>query len=94
MKIKKVGELNEGLRVNPKIIMLRGEYDLDEVLNELQSLYDEENEIGIPGTLFTLDIESELFFLMRDLRNWRKDGWKGIRGYGLEWIPLSESPKK
>lgn len=96
MKINRFNDmkLNEGLRVNPKILLLEGEYDLQEVINELQSLYDEDKGITIPGTIFSLDIEGELFYVMRDLRQWKKEGWNGIKGYGNEWIPISESPKK
>lgn len=89
MKLKKFGEmkLNEGLRVNPKTLMLEGEYSLDEIINELQSLYDEDDGIKLGGTVFTLDIESEVFYMMRELREWKKAGWNSIEGFGSEWIP-------
>ncbi|NPV12985.1 MAG: hypothetical protein HPY57_14560 [Ignavibacteria bacterium] len=95
MKIQKFNEikLNEGLKVNPSTLMLYGEYDLNEVLNELQSLYDED-DIKIPGTIFSLNIELELFHILKELTNWKKEGWNGIKGYGSEWIPLYTSPKK
>jgi len=80
-------KLNEGLRVNPKILLLTGEYDLQEVINELQSLYDEDEGIKIPGTIFSLNIDSEVFYIMRDLREWKKQGWNKIEGFGIEWIP-------
>lgn len=99
MKIRKFTELNEGLRVNTKTLILNGEYDIDVVINELQKLYDYDNEIplvtqtgnGFQPSLFSVNLESELFYLMRDLKEWKKEGWGGVKGFGTEWIPISES---
>lgn len=89
MKIKKFNQLNEGLRINSKILMLYGEYDLNEVLEQLKILYNEEN-IKIPNTFFSINIDSEIYYTIRELKDWKLDGWKKIKGYGSEWIPLKK----
>ena len=96
MKIKKVNEmqsLNEGLRVNTKLLTLYGKHTINDVLQELQKLQQvKPGDSPILG-FFGLDtdyITDEIYTTFREVRSWQKEGWKSLEGFGTEWIPLSE----
>lgn len=89
MKIKKINDiiLNETLSINPKLLKLYGQYYIENVLNELDSMY-YDDKLKIQGTIFYINIESELFYIIRDLKNWRKEGWTRIQCDGNNWYPI------
>jgi hypothetical protein len=93
MKIKKWNELNEGMRINPKIFKLVGEYTIDEVIDSLQRIYDKGDVYAIID-IFSIDFKIddpviiEMNHILEELKNWKQNGASTVKGEGSEWYPL------
>jgi hypothetical protein len=89
MKIKKVNQLNEGMRVNPKFLSLYGEYHIDEIINTLIKMW---KNAKIQVGIFIIEISNEQTIeidnILARLTEWQEEGASKIKGEGTEWYPL------
>jgi len=91
MKIKKFNEINEGMKVNPNILELYGEYNIDEVIEKLNSILNGNTYISIfqiNSSFLEKSVFDEINTLLINIENWKNEGANFVDGGGLEWIPL------
>lgn len=91
MKIKKFNELNEGLRVNSNILELYGDYNIDEVIEKLNSILNGNTYISIfqiNSPFLEKSVFDEINTLLINIENWKNEGATFVNGNGLEWFPV------
>ena len=93
MKLKRYTnyKINEGMRVNPKILKLDGEYKIDEVIENLKEILNEFGEITVHVVnifYVRLDIKDEVKKLITVMENWKSNNVTTVQGNDKEWIPI------
>ena len=89
--IKKIQDfLNEGLRVNPTILNRKTynkEYNINQIISDLANL---QNllDVYIEDLSDFDELKEEIGDVVLELRDWEKDGYKKVKFYGNEWIPI------
>ena len=88
MRLKRFNQINEGLRINNKILN-RNEYGrefpIDEIIRDLSNL---ENLLSLYVDDDLIELKSELEDAILELNRWKNDGWTHMKFYEYEWIPL------
>lgn len=88
MKIKRFNEMNEGMRINTKILTLYDSVPIDKAIKELVKL--QTNPRNIFG-LYGIDIDillDDVIDNINTLKSWEKSGATKVEGNGTEWIPI------
>lgn len=100
MKLKRYNnyeKINEGARVNTKILELNGIRNIDDVIKSLEDILEEiiipDNEKGMARLgIFKIRVDRNLRYeveqLLIDIEGWRDNNVTQVQGFGTEWIPL------